>query len=209
MFQTKTKEPIVLNMSSPQQELLETLETNLETGLTTDQASQRREQDGAFNVVRPPVDCPSWLCIILPCIKNVPSMKSFAAIRPEDAEVKRNGKWVRYDASSLVKGDIIRMEEGDFVPGDCVVLQVQSEEEVLVDSRSITGEERLKSVAGNTAGKMVRLYYGGKVVQGSAMAVITAIGPNTLLSKLIREKRFPPKEPVLEAQDQTKIASIV
>jgi magnesium-transporting ATPase (P-type) len=45
------------------------------------------------------------------------------------------------------------------------------------------------------------LYMGGKVVQGSGTAVITAIGPNTLLAKLIREKRFPPKESVLEAED--------
>jgi hypothetical protein len=31
------------------------------------------------------------------------------------------------------------------------------------------------------------------------MAVITVIGFNTLLAKLIREKQLPPKEPVLEA----------
>lgn len=192
-------------MTQTQQELLEKLETNLETGLTTDQASQRREQDGAFNVVRPPVDCPAWLCILLPCIRHIPSMKAFSAIRPDDAEVLRNSKWVRYDCSSLVKGDVVRIEEGDFVPGDCVVLNVSSEEELLVDLRSITGEENLRSISSD---KMTTLYFGGMVVQGSATAVITAIGPNTLLANLIREKRFPPKEPVLEAQDEHNLSIV-
>jgi hypothetical protein len=208
MFKNKKTETLPVSMPPSQQELLEKLGANLETGLTSDQASQRREQDGAFNVVRPPVDCPAWLCIILPCIKHVPSMKAFAAIKPDDAEILRNGKWVRYDASSLVKGDVIRLEEGDVVPGDCAILQVSGDEELLVDLRCVTGEERLKTVASGSDG-LATLYYGGKVVQGSALAVITAIGPNTLLANLISEKQFPPTEPVLEAQDETRLNSIV
>jgi len=35
------------------------------------------------------------------------------------------------------------------------------------------------------------LYWGGHVVQGTCLALVTAIGPNTLVSTLIREKRFP------------------
>jgi hypothetical protein len=188
--------------------MLLTLDTNLETGLTSDQAIQRRESEGSFNVVRPPVDCPSWVCCLLPCIKHVPSMKAFSQIKPEDAEVLRNGKWIRYDAASLVVGDVIRLEEGDVVPADCVVVMRSStssdeeEEEVLVDLRNITGEEQLKSITSGATSNINRtkLYLGGKVVQGGGItAVITSIGPNTLLAKLIREKRFPPKEPVLEA----------
>jgi hypothetical protein len=171
----------------------------LETGLTADQATQRREQDGCFNVVNPPIDCPAWACVLLPCIKHIPSMKAFAAVQPDDAEVLRGGKWTRYDAASLVRGDVIRLEEGDVVPADCVVVS-KEEEEVLVDLRSVTGEERLRTVKKDEA-TATTLYYGGKVVQGSVMAVITAIGPNTLLGKLIREKRFPTKEPVLEASE--------
>jgi magnesium-transporting ATPase (P-type) len=192
-------------MTASQEELLQKLETNLQPGLTTDQATQRREREGSFNVVRPPVDCPSWVCCLLPCIKHVPSMKAFAQVKPDDAEVLRNGKWIRYDATSLVKGDIIRLEEGDVVPADCVVLQVgddENEEEMLVELRTITGDDRLRSIGStNNDVATTLLYMGGKVVQGSGTAVITAIGPNTLLAKLIREKRFPPKEPVIEVED--------
>lgn len=174
-------------------ELLQELETSMETGLTTDQASQRREQDGCFNVVKPPVDCPSWLCILLPCIKHIPSMKAFAPLKPDDAEVLRNGKWIRYDAASLVRGDIIRLEEGDIVPADCVVVVVHDDTELLVDIRAVAGDERLRSASAGCEGK-VQLYLGAHVVQGSATAVITAIGSNTLLATLIQEGRFPAKE---------------
>ena len=49
-------------------------------------------------------------------------MKLFATIQPDDAEILRNGQWIRYDATSLVTGDIIRLEEGDLIPADCIVL---------------------------------------------------------------------------------------
>lgn len=190
-------------MSTPQQEsLLKELKTDLQTGLTSDEALNRREEDGCFNVVRPPVDCPGWLCILLPCIKHIPSMKAFAPLKPDDAEVRRESKWVRYDAASLVRGDIIRLEEGDTVPADCIVLNVEGESnELLVDVRSVVGDDQLRSCTGTDP---VKLYLGSTVVQGSATAVVNAIGPNTLLAKLIREKRFPPKEPVLE--DEVGIA---
>jgi magnesium-transporting ATPase (P-type) len=185
-------------MTTETKQILEQYGTNLQTGLTTDQATQRREEAGSFNVVDPPINCPGWICCLLPCIKSIPSMKAFADLKPEDAEVLRNGKWIRYDAASLVKGDVIRMEEGDVVPADCILVEIPEEEELLVDLRPITGEERLKSItAASLSDGFPKIYMGGKVVQAGATAVITAIGPNTLLAKLIREKRFPPTEAIL------------
>jgi magnesium-transporting ATPase (P-type) len=181
------------------------LSSHLKDGWTTDQATQQRELDGSFNVVKPPVDCPAWLCIILPCIKHIPSMKAFSMLKPDDAEVLRNGKWTRYDASSLVTGDVIRLEEGDMVPADCVVTQ-DGDEDLLVDLQAVTGEERPKSIdTGNQSlsRSQRQLYLGGRVVQGRATAVVTSVGPRTLLAKLIQDGRFPPKEPILEASMDT------
>ncbi len=188
------------------------LTNHLQTGWTTDQATQRREKDGSFNVVKPPIDCPAWLCIILPCIKHIPSMKAFAAIQPDDAEVLRNGKWIRYDAASLVTGDVIRLEEGDVIPADCIVLlnHHSNVDDLLVDLNAVTGHERPKSIAVGDAGSsndskpnslrrlQRQLYMGGRVVQGRAMALVTTTGPRTLLGTLIQDGRFPPKEPLLE-----------
>lgn len=188
-------------MTDATKQVLEQYGTSLQTGLTTDQATQRREEAGSFNVVSPPVNCPGWVCCLLPCIKSIPSMKAFASIKPDDAEVLRNSKWIRYDAASLVKGDVIRMEEGDVVPADCILVELSNmEDELLVDLRPITGEERLKSVtstAMSSAKGLPKLYMGGKIVQGGATGIIRAVGPSTLLAKLIREKKFPPKEAIL------------
>jgi E1-E2 ATPase/Cation transporter/ATPase, N-terminus len=190
--------------------VLEQYGANLQTGLTTDQATQRREEAGSFNIVKPPINCPGWVCCLLPCIKNIPSMKAFSSIQPDDAEVLRNSKWIRYDPATLVPGDVIRIEEGDIVPADCILVQLSNtsstnnnnhsgDEELLVDLRPITGEERLKSITTadffiDSDALLPRLYMGGKVVQGGATAIISAIGPDTLLAKLIAEHRFPAKE---------------
>ena len=120
-------------------------------------------------------------------------MKTFRMIKPEDAEVLRDGHWVRYDATSLVKGDVIRLEEGDIVPADCVVFQVHDDGEMLVDGRFVTGEEKPRSCQTHSNFKPIHLYFGSHVVQGSGEAVVTAIGPNTKLASIIREKNFPPK----------------
>ena len=137
-------------------------------------------------------------------------MKTFASIKPDDAEVLRNGKWIRYDAASLVKGDVIRIEEGDVVPADCILVELSSgDDELLVDLRPITGEERLKSITSasmNSPKGLPKLYMGGKVVQGGATGIISATGPATVLAKLIREKRFPPKDTIL-MDDSSSVGS--
>jgi magnesium-transporting ATPase (P-type) len=135
-------------------------------------------------------------------------MKAFRQIKPDDSEVLRNGKWIRYDATSLVKGDIIRVEEGDIVPADCVVLKLESDMELLVDHRSVTGEDKPRSanfvvtgngseIAATATIQPTQLFWGGRVVQGAAIAVATSVGSSTLVASLIREGRFPPLENVL------------
>jgi magnesium-transporting ATPase (P-type) len=181
----------------------DTLRIHLKSGWTTDQASERREKDGCFNVVKPPIDCPNWLCILLPCINHLASMKAFRAIQPDDAEVMRNGKWIRYDATSLVTGDVIRLDEGDLIPADCVVIETEEDDkDLLVDLAAVTGQDRPKAISATmtvATRQQRQLYLGGRVVQGQAIAMVTSTGPQTLLATLVRANRFPPKEPILEA----------
>lgn len=183
-----------MTLSQAQQDLLKQFDTNYEKGLTMDEASKRREQDETYNVISPPIQCPGWVCCLLPCIKSIPSMKAFRQLQPEDAEVKRNGRWTRYDAASVVRGDILRLEEGDLVPADCSVLSVDGMD-VLVDVKGVTGEDKPRVITEEDG--PVKLFYGGHVLQGSCIAVATAIGPNTLLATLIRDKRFPPSKTIL------------
>lgn len=183
-----------MNLSQAQIELVEKLGANIEQGLSSSEASARRERHG-YNAVDPPVKCPAWICCLLPCIKHVPSMKAYRQMCADDAEVLRDGgRWIRYDASSLVVGDVIRLEEGDIVPADCTVLEVDSADELLVDLRQVTGEDKLRAAGRGGAGssRPAQLFWGGQVVQGSAVAIVTAVGNATLVATLILERRFPP-----------------
>jgi len=111
-------------LSLTQSKILEQLGSK-RSGLATKEANNARKlANDEMNLVDPPVNCPKWVCCLLPCIKNIPSMKIFKQILPEDAEIKRNNKWVCHDAASVVRGDIIRLREGDIVPADCIVLSL-------------------------------------------------------------------------------------
>lgn len=138
-------------------------------------------------------------------------MKLFRSIRPEDAEVLRRADWVCYDAISLVRGDIIRIREGDIVPADATVLSLGLNHiggnvtssvtagDLVVDHANVMGETRPRVVTAVTedgsVGDGVEVFYGGKVLQGSAIAVVTSVGEGTLLARLMREGRWPPGLP--------------
>lgn len=187
-----------------------TLANHLKSGYTTDEASQVRESfhKDVFNVVPPPVDCPAWLCIVLPCINHLKSMKAHKNCTPEDAEVLRNGKWIRYDAASLVIGDVIRLEEGDIVPADCVIaIDHNGEQDLLVDLRVVTGQSRPKQLSMNeiSTRNQRTLLFGGTVVQGYGKALVTAIGIETVLGQLIEKGQFPVLDKDDNDEEQTMI----
>lgn len=185
-----------------------TLPNHLKSGYTTDGASQVRDSvhNDTFNIVPPPVDCPAWLCVVLPCINHLKSMKAHKSCTPEDAEVLRNGKWIRYDAASLVFGDVIRLEEGDIVPADCVIaIDCNHEDELLVDLRVVTGQSRPKQLNVNEVRTRNQrtLLFGGTVVQGRALALVTAIGTETVLSQLIKNGEFPVPDKDNDDEEET------
>mmetsp|Transcript_4370 Transcript_4370/g.9425 ORF Transcript_4370/g.9425 Transcript_4370/m.9425 type:complete len:249 (-) Transcript_4370:333-1079(-) len=117
-----------MTITAQQSALLTSNNANYTVGLTSSEASHRRNNDdgpnAGLNTVKPPINCPKWVCCLLPCIKYIPSVKLFKQIQPEDAEVLRDGRWIRYDHASLVAGDIIRLVEGDVVPADSVVISL-------------------------------------------------------------------------------------
>lgn len=147
-------------------------------------------------------------------------MKQFRCVQPDDAEVLRDGKWIRYDCASLVVGDIIRVMEGDVVPADCTVISLGMDHvdattivnedsaaassggnesnddylEMTVDSHLITGEAKPRHVCNRPSGLVsaTSLYYGSRVLEGACIAVVTGTGNRVVLAKLIREGRWPP-----------------
>lgn len=198
-----------------QQDTIASQKSNYVNGLSYVEANSRRRNNknanggDVLNVVKPPVNCPSWVCCLLPCILKVESMKKFKQIIPQDAETLRDGTWTLYDAPSVVIGDIIRLNEGDIVPADCLVLSLgmdhiktdgpastsdDSLTELSVDISAVTGsmEARTASVLLDGTVSTTELYYGSTVKRGSCIAIVTAIGDETLLARLIRSKKWPP-----------------
>lgn len=147
-------------------------------------------------------------------------MKQFCLVQADDAEILRDGNWIRYDAASLVTGDIVRLVEGDIVPADCVVISlgmdhveetIQSIEsgssanevgslEMTVDSHFITGESKPRRIS-NDANRTVEpetLYYGSRVLEGACVALVVQTGKRVLLANLIKQGRWPPKYDLTE-----------
>ena len=160
-----------------------------------------------------------------PCINHVPSMKQFRLVQPEDAEVLRDKKYIRYDHTSLVVGDIVRLVEGDVVPADCTVISLgmdhvdattivdeennntastngsNSMMDMTVDSHLITGEIKprlISNQSNGTVNDLKTLYYGSRILEGACIAVVTATGDRTILAKLIKQGRFPPSTDLSE-----------
>jgi len=215
-----------MTLTEAQNELLIALSTSYATGLTEEQVCTFRQHqydsknknssaNNDTNKLTPPLNFPDWACIILPCIKHIPSMKLFKLIEPHDAEVLRNSRWVFYDAVSLMKGDIIRLNEGDIVPADCTVLSLgmdhevanlggsndkKNELELMLDVSNVTGNSipqtitAIESDGTLPVDRTVELYCGSFVLEGAAIAVVTRIGNDTCIARWIKEEKWPPKK---------------
>ena len=196
------------HLSQEQRDLLESLSTNYSTG------SKSNVDTNEMNIITPPWNLPKWACVILPCINHLPTMKLYKKIIPVDAEVRLGNRWVCYDSSSLGVGDIVRIHENDIVPADLKLLSLgpdlvaDGEEdleegnndcdvtELIVDASAIDGVVKPRTITMNRDGTVdaEELNCGSVVLQGEAIAVVTKVGKDVLLSRLIQGGKWPPKE---------------
>ncbi len=105
------------------------------------------------------------------------------------ARVVRDGKESIVDASSLVPGDIIRLEAGDFVPADARLLKsasLKSEESALTGESVPSEKDALAEVEeGAPLGDRSNMLFSGcSVTYGTATAVVTATGMDTEMGKI-------------------------
>mmetsp|Transcript_3524 Transcript_3524/g.10638 ORF Transcript_3524/g.10638 Transcript_3524/m.10638 type:complete len:191 (-) Transcript_3524:41-613(-) len=133
----------------------------------------------------PPVDCPPFICCLLPCLSSLPSMRAYARAVPEDALVMRDDAWTDVDARDVVRGDLVLVRDGESAPADFVVRSCDD------------FEVSLKHVTGETAPKRPKpgdeVYLGAVVLRGSAQGRVVAIGAETALAQRIAEGAWPPR----------------
>ena len=118
--------------------------------------------------------------------KALDALKSMSA---PHARVLRDGTEQIVDAASLVPGDIIRLEAGDFVPADARLLHsagLKSEESALTGESVPSEKDAQEPVAADAAlGDRVNMVFSGcSVTYGTATAVVTATGMQTEMGKI-------------------------
>jgi P-type Ca2+ transporter type 2C len=117
------------------------------------------------------------------------SMQSLQKMVPQFAMVLRSNNPIKIEAGKLVPGDIILLEAGDIVPADGRLITTHS---FKTDEASLTGESNTvekKTDAINEQNLVPgdqhnMIFKGTHVSNGSAKAVVTAIGMNTELGKI-------------------------
>lgn len=104
------------------------------------------------------------------------------------ALVIRNGERLRIAGREVARGDLIVLSEGDRIPADAALIEATG---LSADESLLTGESvPVSKVAGpptnarpGGAGQSM-VYSGSMVVQGSALAWVTATGPATEIGKI-------------------------
>jgi Ca2+-transporting ATPase len=114
--------------------------------------------------------------------RAVEALASFASPR---AVLLRDGAWQRIPGIEAVPGDLLKAGEGDRVPADARLLEAH---DLKLDESLLTGESQAaERVLENGAPEEERLLRAGTLVlQGHAIALVTATGRNTAIGRLSR-----------------------
>ena len=118
--------------------------------------------------------------------KALDALKNMSA---PHARVIRDGKESVIDAATLVPGDIIKLEAGDFVPADARLLQSTSlkSEESALTGESVPSEKDATAAVEEKApiGDRTNMVFSGcSITYGTALAVVTGTGMNTEMGKI-------------------------
>ena len=116
--------------------------------------------------------------------------QAVAALRqllPQKVQALRDGKVVEMLASGLVPGDIVLLEEGNFVPADCRLIEAFG---LRVNTATVTGESLPKARGIEPSSEDSALYAknvvlaGTTLVSGQARAVVYATGMHTEFGRI-------------------------
>lgn len=115
-------------------------------------------------------------------------MESFSRMmNPHMAMVKRDGHFKEILAEELCVGDIVKLTYGDVIPADIRLIETQ---EFYVDNSSLTGESDPKKrdpsgIENDPMETKNLVFYSTHAVEGHAKGVVIAVGPNTVMGKMV------------------------
>ena len=112
--------------------------------------------------------------------KTLEALKNMAA---PTAMVYRDGKAVKIPASQVVPGDILKVEAGDKVCADSLLIRaisISADESILTgESQAISKSATITAAEGNDLHREDMIYMGTTIVKGHGEAKVVATGMNT------------------------------
>ncbi|MCG7297469.1 cation-translocating P-type ATPase [Brevibacterium sp. ACRRH] len=121
-------------------------------------------------------------------LKAADAVASLKEMTSLSATVTRDGNTHVINATDLVPGDILQLDEGDAVPADARLLSCNG---LMVAESALTGEsvpvhKTVDAVAADTplADRLPMVYSGTAITQGSARAVVTGTGATSEIGRI-------------------------
>jgi Mg2+-importing ATPase len=118
------------------------------------------------------------------------------------AQVLRDGREEDVPFEEIVPGDVLVLNAGDGIPGDCLILESR---DLFVDEAALTGEtypveKTVKVLPPETqlSKRLNSLFMGTHVVSGTAKAVVIKTGLETEFGHISEQLRFKPPTPEFE-----------
>ncbi len=99
--------------------------------------------------------------------------------------MRRDGAWNDIDATDVVRGDLVLVQEGELAPADLRL--ASSTDDFLVSLIRLTGDAAPVSLK---VGNSIPL--GAECLRGNGKGIVVAVADNTNLAKRIRAGRWPP-----------------
>ena len=129
---------------------------------------------------------------LMGAIQEAKAEKSIEALKqmtPQITKVIRNGKTTEINAEDLVKGDIVILETGNFIPADCRIIESHN---LKIEESSLTGEAEPSLKEANIIckkdiplGDMKNMaFMASTVVNGTGKAIVTETGMETKVGQI-------------------------
>ena len=126
--------------------------------------------------------------VALNFIQTYRSQKAVDSIRKEvapTASVLRDSTWIEIPRREIVPGDVIKLAAGDLVPADSELLQTRDlhVQQAALTGESLPVEKSARSDQGSES-DLHKVFLGTSVVSGTATAVVSATGKNTVFGDI-------------------------
>lgn len=113
-------------------------------------------------------------------------MADFKNFIPKEALVLRDGTWGKKEAKYLVPGDIIKLNGGDNIPADCILITAN---EMKVNNASLTGESEdiLREVDVKTSNIFESPnvgFFGTMCTAGTGVGMVFKTGDGTVIGRI-------------------------